>query len=109
MTTPPGFITTDQATAAAASLAGNLETRGWRDAMRAISLDIPDPETYARLMPLAHAEMLLGSTLKQSEYFVPHHHAHILKPFGLVECGAGKRGLTAFAIKVLKALREHDS
>lgn len=86
-----------------------LETRAYRDAMRAIARDIPDVETYARLMPLAQAEMLMAATFSGDGFKVPHHHAHLLRPFGLVEAGVGQRCLTAFAIKVRRALLEEDA
>lgn len=78
--------------------------------MKAIARDIPDPKRYASWAPLWICEALLNATLRNgNEWLCRAQDAEVLKPYGLVEAGPGKRGLTAFAIKVRKALLEEDA
>ena len=85
------------------------EWRAHRDAMRAIAANIPNPKTFARLLPLDLAKILLGAMRDSYGYRVYEADADRLFPHGLAEGGRGHRYLTAFGMKVLKALREQDA
>lgn len=72
-------------------------------AMRAIALNIPDPAVYAGYLPARLALALCGAWRRgKSEYVVNPFDAAVLRPYGLV--GYGSDALTAFGLKVRKAL-----
>ncbi len=76
-----------------------------RDALEHIAKDIPDPAEYARYTPLAFAAALTETTFHKNGWIVPDEKtAALLRPYGLVEYGG--RYLTAFGMKVRKALLE---
>ena len=84
-------------------------SRAMRDALRSIARDIPDPKRYASWAPLWVCEALLRASLHNgNEWLAAPNDAPDLKPLGLVEAGQGKRGLTAFAIGVRKALMREE-
>lgn len=87
------------------------ERRARRDAARALTRDIPDPETYARYAPLVVADALcgavrLGGPGSIGVYRVAEGHARILRPLGL--CEFGGTCLTAFGLGVRRALMRED-
>lgn len=93
-----------------------LRTRAHSDAMSAIARSTPDPETYARYLPLAFAEAILGATLYSpgganlgGGYRVSLEQGAMLAPYGLVEAGEGGRYLTAFCMAVRRALIAEDA
>jgi len=80
----------------------------YRDAMRAIAQDIPDPRDYAAWAPLWIVEALFSAYKTNSEgWVVPREVAAELRPFGLV--GYGTCGLTVFGWRVRQVLKEHDA
>ena len=85
-----------------------FERRARQDAMKAIARDIPDPDDYARLMPLSLVTALLSAWNYQSYgWIVSREIAPYLRPLGLVaynDCG-----LTAFGYSVMLALRRQDA
>lgn len=85
-----------------------MERRARLDAAKAIALDIPDPDDYARHMPLLLCRALLTAWSYQSYgWMVSREIAPYLRPLGLVaynDCG-----LTAFGYSVLRALRRQDA
>ena len=80
-------------------------TREGREAMRAIAPDLPNPERYARQMPLEFVSMLLAAWKLGSEWLIDaESDAAQLRPFGL--CGYGTRALTVFGMQVRRVLVE---
>lgn len=84
-------------------------TRAFKDAMRHMAVGVPDPEIYARCMPLAEVEMLLKARYRADGWMVSYADAKRLRPTGLVEAGEKGRCLTAFGIHVLRWLRVENA
>lgn len=79
-----------------------------KDAMKAIARDIPDPDDYARYLPLPIVTALLSAWNYQSYgWAVSREIAPYLRPLGLVAYNGC--GLTAFGYSVLLALRRQDA
>lgn len=79
-----------------------------KDAQAAIARDIPDPDDFARYMPLPMAVALLSAWKNQSYgWCVTPRIAAYLRPLGLV--AYNDYGLTAFGYAVLLALRRQDA
>lgn len=79
-----------------------------RDAMDAIAKDIPDPVEYAYHVSGAIASALMGA----QNNCIPDHVCRKLGlvNLGLVEAGSkSRRQLTAFGLKVRRALKDEDA
>lgn len=85
------------------------ERRARLDAMRHIARDVPDPETYARRLAPELALLLVNARTRRGSLRVTTEAARRLKPFGLVEAGQVGTKLTAFGMKVRRALLEEDA
>lgn len=84
-------------------------TRAMKDALTAIARDIPDPKRYAFYAPLWIVDALLSAyRINGNEWtFAAGADLPGLRQHGL--CGFGTSGLTAFAIKVRRVLKEEDA
>lgn len=81
-----------------------MATRAFRDAVRHMAQDIPDPEYYASHLPAAIVELLLST---RHAGFIPSAETAIaLQKWRLAEAGSNPRYLTAFGLKVKRALRD---
>ena len=74
----------------------------YHDAMRSIRMEIPEPEEYAKQLPLAVVNALLGASMRNGAWCVSEVRTAMLRPYSLVEA----RGphLSAFGFAVRKVL-----
>lgn len=84
----------------------------YRDALRAIARDVPDPAEFARQLPLVFVESLLTATRSQDplhcgEFRVSDEMARPMQQLGLVAVGGPYLGL--FGGRVRKALIEEEA
>lgn len=85
-----------------------LDRRAEKDAMKAIARDIPDPDDYARLMPLSLVTALLTAWNHRTYgWAVTREVAPYLRPLGLVAYNGC--GLTVFGYQVMLVLRRQDA
>ena len=79
-----------------------LRDLAYRDALRSIRMEIPEPEEYAKQLPLAVVNALLGASMRNGAWCVSEVRAAMLRPYSLVEA----RGpyLSAFGFAVRKVL-----
>lgn len=83
------------------------EVRARNDAMRHMVADLPDPAKYARYLPAAIVQMLLGATRSANGYKVYGSIAKELRPYGL--CDYCSNELTNFGCAVRRALKAEDA
>ena len=82
-----------------------LRHLAYHDAMRSIRMEIPEPEEYAKQLPLNAVNALLGASMRNGAWCVSEVRAAMLRPYSLVEA----RGpyLSAFGFAVRKVLLRH--
>lgn len=92
-----------------AAISAALDQDDWRqrelaqlDAVSAMRFEIPDPEEYARYLPLRFRGALLGAYHSRRGLRVADEYVIDMRPYGLVEYGGPC--LTAFALAVRRAV-----
>jgi len=81
-------------------------TRAEHHALRRYLADLPDPEHYARILPLNVVEALMRVSRNRGWQAYNEDDAVLLRPWGLCECGRNKRGMSVFGMHVIRALLE---